>query len=79
MPNETKASTKPAEPKAEENLKPQAEMVEVDCLVNCSVHEGAYFDKKFKKGRVTVRREDYEQILSKYPKQFKVIAAGAAE
>ena len=76
MANEPK-SAKAAVPAAAK--KPQVEMVEIECLANCSVHEGTYFDAAFKKGRVTVRREDYVQILSKYPKQFKVIAAAPAE
>ena len=65
MANETKAPSKAAEP--EVKPKPQVEMVEVECLVNCSVHEGTYFDRAFKKGRITVRRVDYVQILSRYP------------
>ncbi len=64
MANETRAPSKAAEP--EVKPKPQVEMVEVDCLANCSIHEGTYFDRKFKKGRVKVRRVDYEQILSRY-------------
>ncbi len=65
MTNETKAPAKAAAPKP--NPKPPDDLVEVDCLVNCSIHEGTYFDKAFKKGRVTVRRVDFVQILSRYP------------
>ncbi len=64
MPNKTETPTKPAQPEAKP--KPQDDLVEVECLVNCSIHEGTYFDRTFKKGRITVRRVDYVQILSRY-------------
>ncbi|MCH8851092.1 MAG: hypothetical protein IID41_00405 [Planctomycetes bacterium] len=67
MANEPKAA-KAAAPKA--SPKPQDDLVEVECLVDCSIHEGTYFDRAFKKGRVTVRRVDYVQILSRFPRQF---------
>ncbi len=74
MTSEPKAA-KAAAPKAnlKPNPKPQDDLVEVECLVNCSIHEGTYFDKAFKKGRVTVRRVDFVQILSRYPQFGKEI------
>ncbi|KKM16095.1 hypothetical protein LCGC14_1689340 [marine sediment metagenome] len=69
MANESKAPAKAAAPKA----KPQDDLVEVDCLVNCRIHEGTYFDQEFKKGLVRVRRVDFVQILSRFPQFGKKI------